>query len=56
MKITEKIPNNLIKIGEYYIGEYDENTLWIENGDGEGMTHSKNFLIIPITHCFRNKF
>lgn len=55
-KITDDIPTGLIKIGEYYIGEYNEDTLWIENEMGEGMTVEKNFLIIPLTHKFKNEF
>ena len=55
-KIYDNIPTNLIKIGEYYIGEYDKNTLWIENAEGEGMTTDKSFLIIPLVHKFRNEF
>lgn len=55
-KITDQIPTDLIQIGEYRIGEYDKDTLWIENMDGEGMTTGKEFLIIPLTHKFRNEF
>ena len=55
-KITDDIPTDLIQIGEYHIGEYDKDTLWIENAKGEGMTVDKNFLIIPISHKFRNEF
>ena len=55
-KITDDIPKNLIQIGEYLIGEYDKDTLWIENLEGEGITTNKNFLIIPISHKFMNEF
>ena len=55
-KITDDIPTDLIQIGEYSIGEYDKDTLWIQNMDGEGMTTDKNFLIIPLTHKFKNEF
>lgn len=55
-KITDDIPEDLIQIGEYRIGEYDADTLWIENMEGEGMTVDKDFLIIPLSHKFRNEF
>jgi len=55
-RIIDTLPKHMIKIGEYHIGEMEDGKLWIENMDGEGMATNKEFLIIPITHKFKNEY
>lgn len=54
--ITNKIREPRMEVGRFTLYEYDENSIWIQRDDGEGMQASNDDFAEMLNQFWREKF